>query len=529
MKKLFTITLVATLISVIEASESKLWLQYLESQKQSQKAILPDYSYAGYKLGKTGIPKAKGKIFDVTKFGAKPDDKISDYEAVQKTAKAAEDAGGGIVFFPPGRYLFCEKKGYRKGIIINGDNIIIKGSGCSKGGTEIFMPNYMEPEDPKKMWSVPTLFSFRLAPEKNKRPILTTITEDSKRETFTIKVADSKKLKVGEYIILQMQNPQANKEFLAGMETWDIWMTTNKKGVFVKGEKHRIVEIKGNEVTLAEPLHCNIKAKHGWKVLKSPFAKGWGVEDIHFRGNFKEKFKHHKNYIHDSGWSFVSMTRGLFPYVRRCRFTDCSSAVNLGACYGGTIINCFIEGNQGHCSFTSGYYSYGNLIAFCSDTISNGAFHGIAANSGAVGTVIYKCKNSNRGFDWHGSWPYCTLIDSCSGGLIGNGGNYQTLPNHMRYLTFWNFKQTAGEVFKDYDFWAPRRGKANYSGAKIVKPFIVGYHGKPTTFLTENCGIVESHGCPVTPASLFEAQLKLRLGKLPEWIADAKKQHKLLQ
>jgi hypothetical protein len=110
--------------------------------------------------------------------------------------------------------------------------------------------------------------------------------------------------------------------------------------------------------------------------------------------------------------------------------------------------------------------------------------------------------------------------------LIGNGGNYQVLPNHMRYLTFWNFKQTAGKVFENYDFWEPRRGKRRYSGAKIVKPFIIGYHGKPTTFLKNNCEVVESYGKPVSPASLYKAQLELRLGKLPKWLQDAEKQYK---
>ena len=521
-----TAYLLTVFTAACNAAESKLWRQYVTAKKNSQESTLPDYSYAGYELGKSGIPAAKGKIFNVKDFGALPSDNKSDFAAVKKAVEAAEANGGGIVFFPRGRYLFCEKKGYRKGIEINGDNIILKGSGSGPHGTEIFMKNNMEPKDPKKMWSVPPLFSFSISPARNKRPVLTKITADANRETFKIKVASTKKLKVGQYVILKMQNPAANKEFLAGMKTWDIWSTTNRKGVSVRGEKHRITEIKDNTVTLAEPIHCNIKAEYGWKVTACPMGKGWGVEDIHFRGNFKIKFKHHKDYIHDSGWTFLGITRGLFPYVRRCRFSDCSSAAGLGACYGGTIINCSVEGNQGHCSFTSGYYSYGNLIAFCVDTIRNGAFHGIAASSGAVGTVIFNCKNSNRGFDWHGSWPYCTLIDSCSGGLIGNGGSYKVLPNHMRYLTFWNFKQTAGKVLKNYDFWEPRRGKGNYSGAKIVKPFIVGYHGKPTTFVKKNCEVVESHGKPVSPASLYKAQLKLRSGRLPKWVPDAEKQYK---
>ena len=524
MKKITGLSLLA--LATTGCQSAKVWKQYEKAKENGTESILPDYSYAGYNRGESGIPKAKGKVFNVTNFGAKPNDGKSDREAIAKAIKAAEANGGGIVFFPPGRFRVCEKKGFRKGFVINADNIILKGSGSGPGGTEIFMKHYMEPKNPKQMWSVPNLFSFVLTPARNKRPVLTKITGDSKRETFSITVADVSKLKVGDFAILEMKNPQANNDFLAGMKPWDIWTKTNKKGVQVRGEKHQIKSIDGKKLTFAEPIHCDIKAEYNWKVKACPMGQGWGVEDIHFRGNFKEKFKHHKNFIHDSGWSILAFTRGLFPYARRCRFTSVSSGIGMGACFGGTIVNCSIEGKQGHTSFASAYYSYGTLIAYCSDMVKNGAFHGYGANAGAVGTVITQSKGSNRGFDWHGSWPYCTLIDDCSGGLIGNGGNYVSLPNHMQYLTFWNFKQTAGKVYNQYDFWSPRKGKQNYSGAKIVKPLIVGFHGKKTTFKQDNCLLVESYGKPVNPKSLYKAQLKLRLGKLPAWFTNAEKQVK---
>ncbi|MEO0588438.1 MAG: DUF4955 domain-containing protein, partial [Planctomycetota bacterium] len=150
-----------------------------------------------------------------------------------------------------------------------------------------------------------------------------------------------------------------------------------------------------------------------------------------------------------------------------------------------------------------------------------GTFHGFGSSKGASGTVVYRCKNSNRGFDWHASGPYATLIDACSGGLIGNGGNYTVLPNHLEDLVFWNFEQTAGVVYEDYQWWEPRRGNERYSGAKVVMPIIVGFHGPAaSTFDESQCLLVESYGRPVEPESLFEAQLERRLGELPEWIVE---------
>lgn len=498
------------------------WKDFVAATQSGAEPVLPDFSYAGYGLGETAIPETQGKRFDVTKFDAVADDEGCDRAAIEAAIAAAEKNGGGIVFFPPGQFRVNEEKGGKSGIEIHGEHIVLQGSGSGPGGTEIFMREYLDPVNPQQLWSVPKMFAFRPADPSQINTKVTVIAEDARRETFSMVVEDASALKPGMLLELSMNNPAANSEFLDGLEPWDIWTTTIEKGVNVRGERHRIKQVDGNGITFEEPIHCNIRAAHEWTVSISTPLKGWRVENIHFRGNWKEKFVHHKDAIHDAGWSFLSFFYGESPILRNCRFSDCSDAATMSACYAGSIINCSIEGNRGHNSFASAYYSSGTLIAFCADIVEGGAFHGLAASSGAVGTVITRCKNSDRGFDWHGSWPYCTLLDACSGGLIGNGGNHKVLPNHMRHLVFWNFKQTAGETYERYDWWEARKGKEQYSGAKIVNPIIVGYHGLPTPFKPESCGLIESHGTPVGIESLYEAQLVQRLGKLPAWVADAR-------
>jgi len=504
-------------IDSIEYSLQSSWDQFLKAKASNGaiEPILPDYSYAGYAMGETNIPPAQGTIFNVMDFGAEPNDGESDRAAIELAIATAETNGGGIIFFPPGVFRVSEVPGAANGIAVRGANIVLHGSGSGPGGTEIFMNENI---DGKVMFG----FSSPTYPIQNK----TDITADASRETFSITVANASGLQPEMLVELYMNsNTNANEEFLDGLEPWDLWSTTVTNGVFVRGERHRIKSVVGNEVTFYEPIHCNIIAAHNWKVRATAFVQGWGVEDIHFRGNWTDVFDHHLNSTHDSGWQWISFFYGESPYVRRCRFSDCSKAVGIAGCYNGTILNCSIEGNQGHASFASEYYSGGTLMSYCADMVTNGAFHGFAANAGAVGTVITRCKNSNRGFDWHASWPYCTLIDACSGGLIGNGGNYLVLPNHMRHLTFWNFNQTAGEVFSDYNWWEPRVGTENYSGAKVVNPLIVGYHGLGTTFKADSCLLIESPGAAVGPASLYEAQLEASLGYLPDWISAASNEY----
>ena len=52
----------------------------------------------------------------------------------------------------------------------------------------------------------------------------------------------------------------------------------------------------------------------------------------------------------------------------------------------------------------------------------------------------------------------------------------------------------------------------------MLPPTIVGFPSGTTTFNTDQLKHLLFHGALANPESLWEAQLKLRLGKLPEWV-----------
>ena len=56
-------------------------------------------------------PTITGPIFDVTSYGAQPNDSGFDDAGIQAAIDAAEAAGGGVVFFPAGRYLVNPTRG----------------------------------------------------------------------------------------------------------------------------------------------------------------------------------------------------------------------------------------------------------------------------------------------------------------------------------------------------------------------------------------------------------------------------------
>lgn len=97
---------------------------------------------------------------------------------------------------------------------------------------------------------------------------------------------------------------------------------------------------------------------------------------------------------------------------------------------------------------------------------------------------------------------------------LNSGRAVGSNPNHLNDLVFWNYKETD-EGNTDFDFWAN-----DSKFWKFLPPIIVVFHGAGTTFLSSQVKYEESNGKPVNPESLYEAQLELRLGKLPQWIIE---------
>jgi hypothetical protein len=122
--------------------------------------------------------------------------------------------------------------------------------------------------------------------------------------------------------------------------------------------------------------------------------------------------------------------------------------------------------------------------------------------------------------DSHGNGPYATLIDRVDGGtMTRSGGPAPSFPNHLRWMVFWNFFYDS-EDEQPINFWNYEKGKE----AKFVKPLFVGLHGKPVTLKEDSVEANECPGAKVNPESLYEAQLALRLGKLPDWVESAQKE-----
>ncbi len=514
MKKVLLILCLLGSTSVF-SQQSRLWDDFVAAKKNGTESILPDFSYAGYHRGEKAIPVVSHKVYNVLDYGAKPNDCKSDCKALRKAIAAAEKNGSGIIFFPKGRYYFNTKKDSRKPIIVKGSNIVFRGEGSGENGSELFMENPMPAKNPKQMWTSPPMFKFMGNGDGSK---LANVKGTAGRGTFSVELDNTSKIKIGEWVILKVKNPDPNfvAEELSPCCASEKWTNITQKGVYVS-EYHQVKNVEGNAIVFEEPIMRAVDGKYNWAIFNYGHFEEVGVENLAFVGNWKEKFVHHKSWLHDGGYKLLHFSRLANSWVRNCRFTDVNGAFHPSLCANVTVQNCVITGNPGH-SAISASASTRVLIAKIDDQSSQWHAPGVAGAS--IGTVLWRVKYTDKtSFETHASQPRASLFDCIEGGFfLGRGGGARhNLPNHLRDLVLWNYKETDGPE-ENFEFWSSKTWFW-----KIVPPIVVGFHGAGTTFKEDQIQELESLGTPVKPESLYESQLEFRLGKLPSWVLELKK------
>ncbi|WP_057936302.1 DUF4955 domain-containing protein [Algoriphagus resistens] len=499
---LIVLILVALTGNVFSQRIPPLWAAYeLAKLSGTESPVLPDFSYAGYHFSEKEIPSLSERtVFDVTDYGAVPDDAEFDDAAIQMAISAAlATEGGGVVFFPPGKFLIAPDEDRDSFFRIDKSNILLKGSGSGAGGTEIHQVKM-------RIGSR----QFRFEPRENKTEKLAVVNRAAPRESFVVEVADASRLSVGQDVVLSHRSEAYTRNYFAPRELSPAWdrLFGSGGGMQIR-EIHTIEEINGTTIKFKNPLHIDVVMVEGYDFELNSYnsIEECGIEDILFSGNwdsYPEEFVHHKDGIHDGGWVAIHMGNVKNSWIRNCAFTNLNEVINIRNGYQLSLTGLNIYGKKGHTSIHA-RSGYGVLIKDCD---FNGAHHhGPGTGYGGVGTVVTQCRlGEDQIIDSHSGQPYATLFDAIDGGVFYNlGGPLPGLPHHGKYLVFWNFSYRSERDFH-YDFWSVKK-RRNYT---ISDPIFVGFRAnREITF--ENVGIDQARGQEVFPKSLFEAQLQLRL------------------
>ena len=495
------------------APKSSLFQQFVVARKLGQRHTLPDYSYAGYRRSERAVPEvtaASHKAFDVTAFGAVADDGKSDRDAVLAALAAAHRHDGpAVVLFSPGTYLLSEKADLGKPpIVINRSHIVLKGSGVAKTSL-VFTesPLFGKPLIQIRSSSGKSDYwrGDRMLPGKVVKQL----------DLFAVEVSDPSGMEPGMQVNLNArmiaQSP-STKEFFAPHEV--------PKGIFERHggkltdifELHVIQSVVGNKVTFAEPIHLEVPY-HEEIVIRAldNTVEECGIEDLSLVGNYRHQFKHHSGARFGEDYRMIALDHVFHSWVRRVRFVDYSQAIRTWLCGFNTFSDILLEGNAGHMSITSSS-SYGNFFAYIREYADT--HHGLGVSRSGVNSVFLRCVQY-ASMEAHCGYPRATLYDLNEGRFTPRGGGAKFFPMHDKGLAFWNWRVTEPGTF---DFWP--LGKAY---GYFLRPVVVGLHGEPFEIPDQETDLAayESPGTPVTPDSLFEAQLADRLGALPEWLHEA--------
>jgi hypothetical protein len=515
-----------------EGKESAHWKSFQSATDRSSAEILTDYSYAGYEHGEKGIPDVQGPVFKVTDYGAKADDAISDEDAIRKAVAAAENAGGGVVLFPAGKFLIWADRNKADVVRISKSGVVIRGAGCGKGGTVIravhsgyrtgpyAVPKGTKDAHGKDDWSkIPYFFMFEgVEGGKKDGGKSAAVTGAVKRGSFTIPVKSTEGFNVGEWVVLKAATPKLDAELMCGLQPDPTWTRIIKDGSSIS-ELHQVREIQGESLILKEPVLVNLGADFEAKIFSVTLIEQVGVEDMALQGGWRGAFVHHRSALDDEGWDGIQFKGVANGWVRRCSFLNVNTGVYLRDSVACSILENRFAGNKGHydvairsnCSF--------NMMGLTEETTA--PQHGASTGNRSAGTVVWRWLMSKAStVDSHGNGPYATLIDRVDGGtMTRSGGPAPSFPNHLRWMVFWNFFYNSDDE-QPINFWNYEKGKE----AKFVKPLFVGLHGKPVKLKEDSVEANEYPGTPVSPESLYEAQLKLRLGKLPDWVGLVRKE-----
>ena len=477
-----------------------------------------------------------------------------------------------VIYFPAGDYVLhndddntrdeskqkdavdSKNNNFSSGIEIYGGNFVIKGDGPDK--TRLIMETPNLPTSISNLSSSPILLAIKHTNGPNNAgnsPKLASVTENAKRGDFTVKVSGTTGISSGQWVQLRLRSGDrelVKKEIgpIALNENWAIAkapISINQSSDDLYGVKitefHQVKSAANGKITFYEPIMHDIDIKYndteGWEIRTYKYLENVGIEDLSFVGNALDGYAHHGEghaeqakvgWQYDGAYKPLLLQRVVNSWVRNVHFESVSEALTFAESANSSAYDIRISGKRGHSAVRSQGSSRVFIGKVRDESAGNdvygkscqGQFHGCGVSKPSVGTVLWNVTWGNDAcFESHATQPRATLIDNCSGGLVyyRAGGDENEVPNHLGDLTLWNLNVTGTDSHaSNFAWWSD-----SDTWWKIFPPIVVGTHGMNVKFPSKEQQQVtyeESTGMKVSPESLYEAQLRERLGYVPGWL-----------
>ena len=451
------------------------------SDKQvSSQNFLPDFSYAGYHFGTSNIPEIKEKIILAADYGVIANDDIDDSKALLKAFKAANEVQGNVVLqLPAGKIMLSDI------LYIERSNFVLRGAGSGKEGTEIFCPRpliymknqeslaelreYLTTTDKRQVekennidlpfsqfaWSGGFIWTqvpkqrvkYYLDKYDTPQNILAKVVQ-GKRGENVFYVSDSKGLKVGDVVELEMFNKDGekgeiiealykNSKVKIGSSHWKL------PSLPLVRQQVEIEAISKNKVTIKSPLLIDVKPNYQALLVEWNHLTEVGIE--HLRISFPDapRVAHHL----EPGFNGIFLTRIFNSWVTDVTINNADSGILTEEIANVTIKDIVTEGkNIAHYTVAMG--GVHNVLVE-NLKVYNKAVHPLSFNTFSTKNVYENCEIfTDPDLDQHAGANHQNLFDNIkvhfepntdnTYPLFAGGGASYWKPSHGAYSTFWN-------------------------------------------------------------------------------------------
>ncbi|WP_020529976.1 DUF4955 domain-containing protein [Flexithrix dorotheae] len=512
-------------------------------ENHPEESRLIDFSYAGYKKHKEkpDLTPEEFQKFRVEDYGAIPNDGKDDIDAIQRAVDAAAAAGGGIVVIGKGTFDF-DVNTKKRFVHIRHSNITIIGAGEGNGGTVLHDHTPSDYPDPSKKWLGAMWPSFFLVYQLEADSVFFPFQDDNnlaahlgnaRKGSFQVPITKDIKVEAGKTYLLTMENEDSTltQQLIYPLKkSGNYWWSNEGDAKYKVRQMVTVEEVSGENVTLDAPLLWELSESFKPKLWEIPImVKNVGIAGIKMTTDWQEDFIHHKDAIHDGGWSHIRMSYCEDSWVQNTIHENATAAVGLGNSKNCSVWHARIKGNIGHNGFNIAGFSTRNLLY---NLHAGKAYHTFAISAYSSGNVYFNSYSDEpSGIDLHGGVGVHNLFDNIIGPQFRHGGSRNALPPAMgNGVTIWNYKVGLTEPYKGII-------KNSIANFKEIPGFVlVGIQpGKGQDIYMKDpeknrydgnydgeWGQIEYWKEAPKPGSLFRYQLEKRLGKEIHTVIDLK-------
>ena len=467
------------------------------SSEISYPTSIPDFSNAGNHLN--CIDNVSKYV--VTEYDIFPNTNVDCWENVQRLINDIGSKGGGIIYFPKGRYQF-NKSGKKHFLQINYSNIVLEGELDENGkplAELVNCGNLVNGE--RNPWLSPFFITtgervqksnwfFGLQFRKKKDMIMggdrkydpgndcniltpefaTRVTKDCRKGDDLIYVEDSSKVK--KYIMLGMYNTDKEasllKDILGQPRIRPEWKAASRAGEEEAPSYQWLVEVKEiideHTIRIVQPHWRNVEMKYDPVVYNVEILENIVIRNLKLSSTWNGLFRHHGHKLYysvwqtlqmDYGWNGINMKRVAHGNIENVILDNFTNPLYVMDSRNISVERVVIKGHDGHQGVK--FYSHACDNLFRDITFYNHYADMMGGEGNSYGNVCSDVHYLNPCFkpvkyDFHGfsegpfSPPSYNLFENIYGfAQIHSSGALFMRPSCARTNVWWNCYQEGEE------------------------------------------------------------------------------------